>query len=332
MANEIQQQFITGKTVYATVTRADGEVWRTDTSVFEARSSSDWAHYAIATSEAGATGYYVGSFPTGITAAGSYNVQFWAQAGGSPGVTDLNNGMLGGVIYWTGSAEAFALASSAANAANAAMNGQNLAANIVQVAGQNASAVGAVTFPGSIGTSTFAAGGNVNVTQIAGQTASASAPVTFPGSIGTSTLTQTQVTGGSYALSTNLSGQVNTVPNQAVNVAQWNGSAVSLSGGLPNVSGGGGGIDSGPIPVNQNTGGTDNLRYVDESGNGVGDANVFVYLATDWPANPSAVQATAITGPDGRWLAPAFVQSGTYVAVFTKLGADGPDVSAAFTV
>lgn len=189
-----------------------------------------------------------------------------------------------------------------------------------------------MTFPASIGTSTFAAGGNVNVTQIAGQTASASSPVTFPGSIGTSTLTQTQVTGGSYALSTNSSGQVNIVPNQAVNVAQWNGSAVSLSGGLPNVSGGGGGIDSGPIPINQDTGGTDNLRYVDESGNGVGDANILVYLATDWPANPSAVQATAMTGPDGRWLAPAFVQSGTYVAVFTKLGVDGPDVSAAFTV
>jgi hypothetical protein len=39
-----------------------------------------------------------------------------------------------------------------------------------------------------------------------------------------------------------------------------------------------------------------------------------------------------MTGPDGRWLAPAFVQSGTYVVVFTKLGVDGPDVSAAFTV
>lgn len=331
MANEIQQQYITGKTVYATITRADGEIWRTDTSVFEARASSDWAHYAIATSEAGGTGYYVGSFPAGITAAGSFNVQFWAQAGSSPSVTDSNNGMLGGVIYWTGSAEGFALASSAANAANAAMNGQNLAANIVQIAGQSASAAAAVTFPGSIGTSTFAAGGNVNVTQIAGQTANAPGPVTFPGSIGTSTLTQTQVTGGSYALSTNSSGQVNIVPNEAVNVTQWNGSAVSLSGGLPNVSSGGG-VTTGPIPINQDTGGTDNLRYVDGSGNGVGDANIFVYLATDWPANPSAVQATAMTGADGRWLAPAFVQSGTYVAVFTKLGADGPDVSSAFTV
>ena len=117
-----------------------------------------------------------------------------------------------------------------------------------------------------------------------------------------------------------------------MNVTQWNGAAVSLSGGLPNVSGGSGGLSSGPIPINQDTGGTDNLRYVDSDGNGVGDANILIYLATDWPGQPSEVQATAMTGPDGRWLAPAFVQSGTYCAVFTKLGADGPDVSAPFTV
>lgn len=39
-----------------------------------------------------------------------------------------------------------------------------------------------------------------NALQIGGQTASASGTVTFPSSIGTSTLTQTQVTGGAYAL------------------------------------------------------------------------------------------------------------------------------------
>jgi hypothetical protein len=299
MASEIQQQYISGKTVYATVTRADGQIWRADTNVFEARSSADWVHYAIATAEVGGTGYYVGNFPTSIATPGSYNVQFWAQAGSSASATaDSNNGMLGGAIYWTGNAEAFVLASSAAGAVNTAMNGQNIAANVMQIAGQTANAAGAVTFPGTIGTST---------------------------------LTQAQVTGGAYALSTNSGGQVNFVPNQAVNVAQWNGSAVSLSGGLPNVATSGG-VSSGPIPINQDTGGTDNLRYVDESGNGVGDANILIYLATDWPADPSAVQATAMTGADGRWLAPAFVQQGTYLAVFTKVGIDGPDVSGAFTV
>jgi len=106
----------------------------------------------------------------------------------------------------------------------------------------------------------------------------------------------------------------------------------SGTGELSPVSTGGEGAGTGPIAINQNTGGTDNLRYIDSAGNGVEDADVLVYLATDWPTQPTRVQAAATTGPDGRWLSPAFVQSGTYVAVFSKIGADGPDVSPAFTV
>ncbi|HEY1923345.1 MAG TPA: hypothetical protein VGG44_11400, partial [Tepidisphaeraceae bacterium] len=67
-------------------------------------------------------------------------------------------------------------------------------------------------------------------------------------------------------------------------------------------------------------------------GNGVQGAQVLIYLAANWPGQPDLVQATAMTGGDGRWVSPAFVQSGTYVAVFTKIGADGPDVSSAFSV
>lgn len=89
---------------------------------------------------------------------------------------------------------------------------------------------------------------------------------------------------------------------------------------------------SGSIAINHNTDGTDNLRYVDQTGAGVGGASVLIYFAGDWPTNLSRVQAVATTGPDGRWLAPAFVSAGTYVAVFTIVGADGPDVSAPFTV
>lgn len=92
------------------------------------------------------------------------------------------------------------------------------------------------------------------------------------------------------------------------------------------------GSGAGPIAINQNTGGADNLRYVNSNGQGIGDANILIYLATDWPGNPGNVQAAAVTGPDGRWLAPAFVSHGTYVAVFTRIGLDGPDVSAPFTV
>lgn len=94
------------------------------------------------------------------------------------------------------------------------------------------------------------------------------------------------------------------------------------------VSGGG----TGPIAINQNTGGTDNLRYVDSEGNGIANANILIYLSTNWPGNPSQVIANSVTGSDGRWLTPCYVDHGTYVAVFFKVQSDGPDVSIAFTV
>ncbi len=113
-------------------------------------------------------------------------------------------------------------------------------------------------------------------------------------------------------------------------------SGISASGAVtlpqPPPSGYGSSAGSGPTAINHNTGGTDNLRYVERSGAGIGGASVLIYQAGDWPANPSRVQAVATTGPNGRWVAPAFVSAGTYVAVFTIIGADGPDVSAPFTV
>jgi len=89
---------------------------------------------------------------------------------------------------------------------------------------------------------------------------------------------------------------------------------------------------TGPIAINHNTGGTDNLRYIDSAGNGIAAANVLIYLATDWPNNPGNIQAASTTAADGRWTVPCMVTHGTYVAVFSKVGLDGPDVSASFTV
>ena len=160
-----------GRRFIAVVLNGAGQAWRTDTRVFEPPTAGDWADYAVAMTEQSTTGVYAGNFPTAITAAGTYAILFRQQSGGSPAATDQNNGMLGGLLFWTGAAEAFALASSAANAANVGMNGLNLNANVLQIAGQTASAAGGVTFPASIGTSTFS-GGNVNVMQIGGQAVS----------------------------------------------------------------------------------------------------------------------------------------------------------------
>jgi hypothetical protein len=206
MSKELKTTFTSGSAIYALIVSAAGQLWRTDTLVFENPLTANWTNYAITITEQSTTGIYEGDFPTAIVTAGTYYVLFRQRAGASPASTDLPSGMFGGTIYWSGTAE------------------------------------------------------------------------------------------------------------------------------LSPVSTAGPGSGNGPIAINQNTGGTDNLRYVDSTGNGVEDANVMIYLATDWPTQPTRVQANATTGADGRWLSPAFVQSGTYVAVFAKIGADGPDVSPAFTV
>jgi len=63
-----------------------------------------------------------------------------------------------------------------------------VAANVTQIAGQTASAAGAVTFPGSIGTSTYAGGPVASVTgsvaSVTGSVGSISG-ITFPGNFGT---------------------------------------------------------------------------------------------------------------------------------------------------
>jgi len=106
----------------------------------------------------------------------------------------------------------------------------------------------------------------------------------------------------------------------------WTGATVAI----PTIPASGGGI--GAIAINQNTGGTDNLRYTDAQGNGIDNATILIFQSTDYPGNPTAVIATSVTGPDGRWLNPCFVSSGTYVAVFFKVQSDGPDESAPFSV
>lgn len=91
------------------------------------------------------------------------------------------------------------------------------------------------------------------------------------------------------------------------------------------------GSGTGTVSITSNTGGAGNLTYVNAHGVGVGGATVRIYLSTDWPTNPAAAQAVGSTNADGTW-GPLFVDPGTYVAVFDKVGVSGPDASAAFTV
>ncbi|MDR3707305.1 MAG: hypothetical protein P4L33_03315 [Capsulimonadaceae bacterium] len=101
MANEIEMAYSTGAAVYAIVTNGGGQVW--NGTGFEAPSSSDWASYAVALSEASGTGVYFGSFPGGIATAGLYRVIVYARSGSTPTPTDTAIG--GGQISWTGTFE-----------------------------------------------------------------------------------------------------------------------------------------------------------------------------------------------------------------------------------
>jgi hypothetical protein len=167
----------------------------------------------------------------------------------------------------------------------------------------------------SLATAANLATANTNISAIESQT----------GKIGTNAGDSPNQQSAQTTIATNL--------NATVSSRQASGSAVTLPSPAPSGYGSSGaGSGTGPNAINQNTGGTDNLRYVDSSGSGIEGANILIYLASDWPGNPGNVQANATTGADGRWLAPAFVVSGTYVAVFVKVGADGPDVSSPFTV
>jgi hypothetical protein len=199
----------------------------------------------------------------------------------------------------------------------------NLPANVLQIDGQSAIASGSVTFPATIGTSSYSGGAVASVTGNVG------------GSIGGDV--QGKVLGGGTSTITGIGADVSATSGNVTvgGYASGEDPASLLSNSttfLDAVAAAAVGSGGGPVAINTNTGGADNLRYVTVSGQGIGGANILIYLASDWPANPGNVQAVAVTGSDGRWLGPAFVSHGTYVAVFTKIGLDGPDVSAPFTV
>jgi hypothetical protein len=94
--------------------------------------------------------------------------------------------------------------------------------------------------------------------------------------------------------------------------------------------GSGSGTGSGTIPVDQDTGGTDALRYVTAGGVGIPRATILAYLATDYAAGHTGsayVVASTSTGPDGRWAAPLLLDPGTYVLAFGVPGQFGTDTA-----
>ena len=113
-------------------------------------------------------------------------------------------------------------------------------------------------------------------------------------------------------------------------VTQWgtmvNGSNQFTTSALSNApSGGGGGGGSagdGNTPVNQNTGGTNNL-LAQNNGVGIGGASIKAYLTSEWTANPltAVARGQAFSQDDGTWATPMMLNSGLeYTIVFRAEG------------
>lgn len=74
------------------------------------------------------------------------------------------------------------------------------------------------------------------------------------------------------------------------------------------------------VYVDHNYGGKDNLRFVDESGNGIGYAFIKCWLKSDYEKGDyDKLIAWTMTMEDGRWVAPLQLAAGyDYVLIFSK--------------
>lgn len=105
MSNELQTDYLAGKTVYFLLRNSVGQIW--NGANFVAYATADYANYDIAAVEQGtASGYYVADFPS--IAAGVYYSVAKERAGGVPVETDISIGW--GNIDWGGTGP-FVLAS-----------------------------------------------------------------------------------------------------------------------------------------------------------------------------------------------------------------------------
>jgi hypothetical protein len=88
----------------------------------------------------------------------------------------------------------------------------------------------------------------------------------------------------------------------------------------------------GPIQVDHNYGGPDNLAYQTASGAAIEDATILVFTALDYNMGNIdagfAIARSMTTQDRGRWNQAVMLNPGQYVIVFTKPEAFGPDARA----
>jgi hypothetical protein len=83
------------------------------------------------------------------------------------------------------------------------------------------------------------------------------------------------------------------------------------------------GTGDGDTAVDHNTGGTDALLY-SYGGTGIDNGTIRAYLKSDYDAGTYTLRGQTVTGSDGRWAKPMYLNSGlTYTLTFEKPGAYG---------
>lgn len=191
-------------TAYFVVRNNVGQFWNTaGTPAFENYNAANWTDYDVALTQSGSSIHYSGTFPSGISA-GVYSLTAYVQAGGSPAITDSLVGS-DSAFYWTGSVRG-ALSQLATPTNITAATGIVLAGVT-----HTGAVIPSVTLVDTTTTNTDMRG-----TDNAAVAATALSTATWTGTLatnlgtlashdpgatlGTSTLTQTQVTGGAYAL------------------------------------------------------------------------------------------------------------------------------------
>lgn len=80
MSGELRAVSATGRTVYAHILNSSAQRW--NGTAFETFSAGDYSSYGVTVTEQGATGVYVGTFPTSISA-GTYDVYHYYAIDGS---------------------------------------------------------------------------------------------------------------------------------------------------------------------------------------------------------------------------------------------------------
>jgi hypothetical protein len=88
---------------------------------------------------------------------------------------------------------------------------------------------------------------------------------------------------------------------------------------------------SGPVPVNHDYGGPDNLSYTTAAGAGIVGATVLAYAAADYAAGRTGnayVQGRTVTTTNGRWQFPLYLRPGNYTLVYVLPGVYGPNTGA----